>query len=190
MSCINGQEFYMMLQPWCDILTMQHFNVYALITVEPQLSQPDFVAWNQQKHRPACTAMQSNPPVVVGSKKGIKSQLITLFQISRKAQTSLRIYAVWYAPLLITISKTASYKTFITKSHESKAWSRVCGRAYRGLTVELPLLRNSVVCTVKSLSLFYLLFISWFVCTRRWCIDMLEIFYENQTCMCLDPYQK
>ena len=29
----------------------------------------------------------------------------------------------------------------------------------------------SVLFTVESLSLLYLLFISWFICSRRWCID-------------------
>ena len=43
----------------------------------------------------------------------------------------------------------------------------VCGQAHRGLTVSLLLLLYSVLCTVESLSLFYLLFISQFVCTRR-----------------------
>ena len=32
----------------------------------------------------------------------------------------------------------------------------------------------------KSLSLLYLLFISWFICSGRWCIDKLGIFHANQ----------
>ena len=43
------------------------------------------------------------------------------------------------------------------------------------------LLQYSVVCTVAFLSMFYLIFISWFVCTRRWCIGKLEIFHVNKT---------
>ena len=45
-------------------------------------------------------------------------------------------------------------------------------RTNRGLTVGLILLWYLVVCTVEWLSLFYLLFESWFACTRRWCIDV------------------
>ena len=46
--------------------------------------------------------------------------------------------------------------------------------------------RYSVLFTVESLSLLYLLFITWFICSRRWCIDKLEVFHANQTSMCLD----
>ena len=35
------------------------------------------------------------------------------------------------------------------------------------------LLWYSVLCTIESLSLLYLLFISWFICSRRWCMDKL-----------------
>ena len=52
----------------------------------------------------------------------------------------------------------------------------VCGRAHRGLFVGFLLPRYSVVCTVESLSLFDLLFISWFVCTRRWCMRTKHLF--------------
>ena len=65
----------------------------------------------------------------------------------------------------------------------------VCGQAHQGLIVGFLMLRYFAVCTVESLSLFYLLFISRFVCTRRWYIGKLGIFYPNQTSMCLDPYQ-
>ena len=69
------------------------------------------------------------------------------------------------------------------------ACSCVFGQAHQGLTVEFPLLEYSVVCTFESLSLFYLLFISWFVCPGRWCIDKVGICHANQTSMCLDPHQ-
>ena len=64
-------------------------------------------------------------------------------------------------------------------------------QAHQGLTVGSFLLRYLVVCTVESLSLFHLLFISSFLCTWRkyMYIDKLGIFYVNQTYMCLDPHQ-
>ena len=34
---------------------------------------------------------------------------------------------------------------------------------------------------------FVYFFISWFICSRRWCIDKLGVFYANQSCLCLDP---
>ena len=36
--------------------------------------------------------------------------------------------------------------------------------------------------------LVYLLFISWFICAMRWCIDKLGVFHANQKFMCLDPH--
>ena len=50
------------------------------------------------------------------------------------------------------------------------------------------LLRYSVLFTVESLSLLYLLFISWFICSWRWCIDKLGVFHANQIYICLDPH--
>ena len=64
-----------------------------------------------------------------------------------------------------------------------------------GVSVVWPtwvlLLRYSVFShsTVKSLSLIYLLFITWSICTRRWFMDKLGLFHANQTSICLDPYQ-
>ena len=43
-----------------------------------------------------------------------------------------------------------------------------------------PLLRYSVLFTLESLSLLYLLFISRFICSRRWCIDKIGVFHANQ----------
>ena len=60
--------------------------------------------------------------------------------------------------------------------------------AHWGLTDGF-LLQNSVVCTVESLSLFYLLFISWFICSMRWLMDKLGIFHANKTSLCIDPCQ-
>ena len=63
-----------------------------------------------------------------------------------------------------------------------------CCQAHRSLPVGFLLLQYSVLCAVESLSLLYLLFISWFICSRRWCIDKLGVFHANQTSMCLDPH--
>ena len=41
-------------------------------------------------------------------------------------------------------------------------------------TVGFLLLRYSVLFTVESLSLLYLPFISWFICSWRWCFDKLN----------------
>ena len=56
------------------------------------------------------------------------------------------------------------------------------------LPVGFLLFRYSVLFTVESLSLLYLLVISWFICFRRWCIDKLGVFHANQISMCLDPH--
>ena len=39
-----------------------------------------------------------------------------------------------------------------------------------------------------GLSMLYLLFISWFICSRKWCIDKVGVFHANQISMCLDPH--
>ena len=67
-----------------------------------------------------------------------------------KTQISLRICAVW--------SVFASCLNIL--------WLAVC-RAHRGLPVGFLLLRYSVLFTVESLSLLYLLVTSWFICFRR-----------------------
>ena len=48
----------------------------------------------------------------------------------------------------------------------------------------------SVVYTAESVSLFYLLFISQFVCTRGLYINKLGIFHTIETSICLHPHQK
>ena len=58
----------------------------------------------------------------------------------------------------------------------------------KGLPVGFLLLWCSVLFTVESLSLLYLLVICWFICSRRWCIDKLGVFHANQISMCLDPH--
>ena len=55
-------------------------------------------------------------------------------------------------------------------------------------TCWILLLRYSVLFTVESLTLLYLLIISWFIYVFwKWCIDNLGAFHGNQTSMCLDP---
>ena len=69
------------------------------------------------------------------------------------------------------------------------AWCFGCCQAHPGLpAVRFLLLRYSALRTVESLSLLYLLFISWFICSKRWCMDKLGVFNANHTSMCLDPY--
>ena len=50
-----------------------------------------------------------------------------------------------------------------------------------GFTCWIFLLWYSVLLTVESLSLLYLLFISWFICTRKWCVDTSGVIHANQT---------
>ena len=48
--------------------------------------------------------------------------------------------------------------------------------------IQLYLLLSPYLCFIS------LFFISWFICSMRWCIDKLEVFHANQTSMCLDPH--
>ena len=61
------------------------------------------------------------------------------------------------------------------------AWYFGFCQAHRGLTIGFLLLWYSVLFTVESLSLLCLLFISWFICSRRWCFDKFGVFHANQT---------
>ena len=65
------------------------------------------------------------------------------------------------------------------------AWCFGCCQAHRGLPVGFRLLWYSVLFTVESLSLLYLLFIYWFICSRKWCIDKLGAFHATKTYMCV-----
>ena len=49
------------------------------------------------------------------------------------------------------------------------AWCFGCCQAHQGLPVGFPLLWYSVLFTVEYLSSLYLLFIFWFICSRRRC---------------------
>ena len=74
--------------------------------------------------------------------------------------------------LILNLIETI-YDTFANK--------RDLCQAHWGLPVGFLLPRYSYFFfTVESLSLLYLLFISWF-CSRRWCIDKLKVFHAHQT---------
>ena len=60
--------------------------------------------------------------------------------------------------------------------------------AHRGLPVGFLLLWYSVAFAVESLSLLYLLVVSWFVYFGRWCVGGLGVFRADQISMCLDPH--
>ena len=59
------------------------------------------------------------------------------------------------------------------------AWCFGSCQAHWCLPVGFLLFQYSVLCTVEPLSLLYLLFISWFILSRRWCLDKLEVFNAN-----------
>ena len=69
-----------------------------------------------------------------------------------------------------------------------RAWCFGCLSGPPGLPVGFLLLQYSVLFTVETLSLLYLLFISWFTCYGRWCIDKLGVFHANQISMRLGPH--
>ena len=68
------------------------------------------------------------------------------------------------------------------------AWCFGCLSGPPGFTCWIFLLRYSVLFTVESLSLLFSFFISWFICSRRWCIYKLGVFHANQISKCLDPH--
>ena len=49
-----------------------------------------------------------------------------------------------------------------------------------GLPAGFLLLQYSVLFTVESFSLLYLLFIASFICSWRWCYDKLGVFHANK----------
>ena len=59
-------------------------------------------------------------------------------------------------------------------------WCSGCCQTHWGLPVGFILLRYSVLFTVESLCLLYLLFISWFVCSRRWWFDKIGVFHARK----------
>ena len=100
----------------------------------------------------------------------------------------------FYFPLLLHTDGSnfrlydgSNLKTYLLMRWKGPDALAVCW-AHRGLPVGFLLLWYSVLFTVESLSLLYLLVISWFICSRRWCIDKLGVFHANQISMCLDPH--
>ena len=65
------------------------------------------------------------------------------------------------------------------------AWCFSCLSGPLGFTGWISFAPYSVLFTV---ALLYLLVISWFKCSGRWCIDKLGVFHANQISMCLDPH--
>ena len=59
------------------------------------------------------------------------------------------------------------------------AWCFGCCQAHPGLPVGFLYSFFVLLFTVESFSMFYLLFISWITCFRRWCIDKLGVFYAK-----------
>ena len=105
-----------------------------------------------------------------------QSRLATLLS-SLIARRWVRLQTLWWFPLK---------DLFIDEM--VGAWCFGCLSGLRGLPVGFLLLQYSVLFTVESLSLHYLLVISWFICLRKWCIDKLGVFHEYQISMCLDPH--
>ena len=60
-----------------------------------------------------------------------------------------------------------------------QTWRFGCCLAHLVLPVGFLLPWYSVLFTVESLLLLYLLFISWFICSRRWRIDKLGVVHAN-----------
>ena len=87
------------------------------------------------------------------------SRLTTLLS-SLIASQRVGLRTLWLFPLkALSIDKMAG------------TWSFGCYQAHCSLPVGFLLLWYSVLCRAESVSLLYLLFISWFICSRRWCID-------------------
>ena len=61
-----------------------------------------------------------------------------------------------------------------------EAWCFGCCQANQGLPVGFLLLPYSVLYIVESLYLLYFLLISWFIRSRRWCMDMLRVFHTKR----------
>ena len=59
--------------------------------------------------------------------------------------------------------------------------------ARRGLPVGFLLLSGLVWFAVGSLSMLYLLVVSWFICFRRLCVEKLGVFRAGRVSVCLGP---
>ena len=79
---------------------------------------------------------------------------------------------------------SSDLKTYLLMNDEMVgAWCFGWCQAHRGLDVGFLLLRYSVLCTVESLSLLYRLFISWFICSRRWCMEVRGLLCKPNICV-------
>ena len=80
---------------------------------------------------------------------------------------------------------------YLPLSHKPNARPDDFGQVHQGLHVIVGflLIQYSVVCTVESLSLFHLLFMSLFRCSRRRYSDKLGISRVDQASICPDPQQ-
>ena len=129
-------------------------------------------------HRP--TPSHPPPPPQKKKKKKLQSQKIfvktVVFFHQNINEISFYKFSMVHYDYLIERYLCAMALSAFTRHH------------WQGLPVGFLLLRYSVLFTDESLSLLYLLFISWFICSRRWCIDKLGVFNANIPSMFLDPH--
>ena len=164
LSCAKDFQNLNSMVTWCT----NWRRLLALI-----IFQRSSLKWFPIIWRLAITLMYCN---ILHAWWSTQSQLATLHS-SLIARRWVRLQTLWLFPL-----KDSSIDEMVG------AWCFGCCQAHLGLPVGFLLLNYSVLFTVESLSLLCLLFISWFICSRRWCIDKLGIFHANQTTICLDPH--
>ena len=100
-----------------------------------------------------------------------KRRLVTLLSLS----SCCLVVVVWLfltvpwvsLQFVIVVFPDHTHLLFLSIDETVRAWCCGYSRAHRGLAVGSLLHRYSVVYTVESLSLFYILFISRFVVTMR-----------------------
>ena len=72
------------------------------------------------------------------------------------------------------------------------AWCCSRCQAHQGFIVGFDFFCSSIqLYTLLSPYLWFIFFLSWFICTRRWFLDTLEIFHANQSSIKIwyDPHQ-
>ena len=106
-----------------------------------------------------------------------KISFITIFLEIKGLGSVNRSSDVWYkkSQTLIDCTTSILFISHILGLQKWGFWCFGCLRAHRGLPVGFLLLRYSVLFNVESLSLLYLLVISWFTCSSKWCIDKLGV---------------
>ena len=92
---------------------------------------------------------------------------------------------VWYLIVSIPDLCTLTYFKDLSIYEMVGAWCFGCLSGPPGFTCWISF---APIFSFIYLSLLYLLFISWFICPRRWCFDKLGVFHANQTSMCLNPH--